>query len=74
VKTKFVIDVSGVLEFAAAESVVYASGEGKRFLLTLKAGNIHTKPFVVENLKTKEKNEFQFLDQAVDFFNNLKVE
>jgi hypothetical protein len=67
-KTKeFRITAKAVKEFMANEPVTYASGDGKKFKVLLKAGP-HVERYLVE--KSEVKRGFVKLSDAVRCFNS----
>jgi hypothetical protein len=67
----FEISEEKILEFISHEKLFYASGEFKKFEISLQDNNHH---YVVTNLKTHQENRFLFLKEAVEYFNKLVVD
>jgi hypothetical protein len=71
-KKPFKIWVKDVEQFINEERLLFASGEDKRFFITLKAGpNVNR--YVVHNMKTKEEVGFTNKGKAVKYFNDLVI-
>ena len=64
----FKIKVKDVKEFVNSETVVYAAGEGKKFLVTVHAGP-NAERYIVQHGMMKKG--FIKLGEAVRFFNDL---
>lgn len=67
----FEIMAEDVRKFAESERLMYASLDGKRFILSLKASK--NKPYIVRNTITGIEVEFSKIVEAVKFFNELRV-
>ena len=68
----FKILVKDVEAWVKSERVMYASGEGKRFFVTVHAGP-GVERYIVHNMRTGEDKGFNSRGEAVRFFNQLSV-
>lgn len=71
-KEEFKIYVNQVSQFMHTERVMFATGDNKRFFITLHAAPNH-KRYIVQNMVSKEEFGFNNKGKAVKFFNDLKV-
>lgn len=65
--------VKDVESFMLSERIMYASGDNKRFLITLHAAPNH-KRYIIQNMLTKHETCFTKKGPAVKFFNELKAD
>ena len=70
--TEFKIFVGELSAFILSERVVYATGDNKRFFVTLHAGP-NAERYVVKNMVSGEEFGFNNKGKAVRFFNELRV-
>jgi len=68
----FKIFAKDVDAWVKSQRVMYASGEGKRFFVTVHAGP-GVERYIVHNMRTGEDSGFTNLGEAVRFFNQLSV-
>ena len=70
-KTEFKIKVKDIDAFVREQQIIYASGEGKMFCVSLHAAPSHPRYII----KTKEfVKAFTNRGEAVRYFNELKAE
>lgn len=67
--SRFTIKVKDVEEFVRSESMLFASGEGKRFLISLHAGP-NVGRYIIES-KERGIRRFANLTAAVRYFNDI---
>jgi len=67
---KFKILVKDLEKFILEERLLFASGEGKRLLVTLHAGP-GVERYIVQKLAIKEEVRFTQKGKAVKYFNDL---
>jgi len=68
----FKILVKDVESWMKSERVMFASGEGKRFFITVHAGP-NVERYIVHNMRTGKDKGFTNRSEAVRFFNQLSV-